>query len=289
MNDDFKLGAILIQNYPFPQIAEVAQRIEEVGWDTIWVADEFNISLECWTTLAGLANVTSTIRLGSLISAIMLRHPAILAKTASTVDNLSNGRLEVGVGSGVPSDMDPVYRMTGIDEWQPGERVKRFKEQVEILNLLLRLEKVTYKGQYYNLDECELTPRPMQKPRPPITIGAHGPRMLRITAEFADRWNTHGEWRMTLDETIETLESRIQLFDDMCDDFGRKASDVVRSALTYGQWESEAFTSIEKFEEITNRFRDIGFQEVIHYYPFWDDSKQGIFAAIDSDVLSGLR
>jgi alkanesulfonate monooxygenase SsuD/methylene tetrahydromethanopterin reductase-like flavin-dependent oxidoreductase (luciferase family) len=229
-----QLGVILIQNYPFPEIAEVATRIEEVGWDSVWVADEFNVSLECWTLLSALINVISTVRLGPLISAIPFRHPMLLAKSAATVDCISNGHLELGVGSGVPGSMDPIYRMTGIEDWKASERVARFKEQIEILDLVLRMEMVDYKGKYYRLDGCELTPRPIQKTRPPITIGANRPKMMSIAAEYAERWNTHGERNMNFDEVFQTIESRVHLFDEICDEIGRKTSGVLKSFLAYG-------------------------------------------------------
>ncbi|MHA1934708.1 MAG: LLM class flavin-dependent oxidoreductase [Candidatus Thorarchaeota archaeon] len=289
MSSGLKFGVILIQNCPYSEIAQVATRIEKTGWDSIWVADEFNIALECWTTLSALANVTSSIRIGPLISAIPIRHPALLAKTAATVDNISNGRLELGIGSGVPGTIDPIYRMTGIKDWKASERVSRFREQVEILDLLLREENVDYSGEYYKFDGCKLTPRPKQKPRPPITIGAHGPKMLRIAARYADRWNTHGETDMELDDSLKTIKNRIPLFDEICDEVGRRNDEVLKSVLTCGPWDTVPFSSIDTFEEITNRFRDIGVQEIIYYYPFWDNAKKPVFDEVDSDVLSRLR
>ncbi|MHA1962401.1 MAG: LLM class flavin-dependent oxidoreductase [Candidatus Thorarchaeota archaeon] len=289
MSSGLKFGVILIQNYPYSEIAEVASRIEETGWDSIWVADEFGIALECWTTLSALAIDTSSIRIGSLISAIPVRHPTLLAKTAATVDYISNGRLELGVGSGVPGTIDPIYRMTGIKDWKASERVSRFAEQVEILDLLLREPEADYSGKYYRFEGCKLTPRPKQKPRPPITIGAHGPRMLRIAAKHAERWNTHGETDMRLDDSIKTVERRILLFDEICDEVGRQSDEVLKSVLTCGPWDTVPFSSLETFEETTNRFRDVGVQEIIYYYPFWDNAKKPVFDEVDTDLLSRLR
>ena len=289
MTKKLKLGVILIQSHPYSEIVQTSQHIEDSGWDSIWVADEFEIVFECWTLLAGLAEVTSNIRLGSLISAIMVRHPAILAKSASTVDHISNGRLELGIGSGVPAYMDPIYHMTGIKEWNAFERVKRFREQTEILDLILRKEEVSYSGEYYQLDGCKLTPRPVQQPRPPITIAALKPKMMRIAAEYADRWNTHADNDMTYKEAVTSLEKRIHLFDELCDEVGRKPNGIIKSILTYGQWEKVPHSSCDAFEDITNRFRDIGADELIIYYPFWSDEGKKVLEEISTNVLPDIR
>ena len=290
MTKDLKLGVILIQSHPYSEIVQVTQQCEEWGWDSIWVADEFEIVFECWTLLAGLAEVTSSIRIGSLISAIMVRHPAILAKSASTVDHISKGRLELGIGSGVPAFMDPIYRMTGIKEWKASERVKRFKEQTEILDLILREEEVTYTGEYYHLNGCVLTPRPVQKPRPPLTIGALRPKMMRIAAEYADRWNTHGDWKMTFEEAVTALEKRLHHFDELCDEVGRRPADILKSVLTFGQWdENTTLSSCDAFEELTNTFREIGVEELIIYYPFWNEEGKKVFEEVSTKVLPDIR
>jgi hypothetical protein len=113
--------------------------------------------------------------------------------------------------------------------------------------------------------------------------------MLRIAARYADRWNTHGETDMELDDSLKTIKNRIPLFDEICDEVGRRNDEVLKSVLTCGPWDTVPFSSIDTFEEITNRFRDIGVQEIIYYYPFWDNAKKPVFDEVDSDVLSRLR
>ncbi|MFX0094873.1 MAG: LLM class flavin-dependent oxidoreductase [Candidatus Hodarchaeota archaeon] len=292
MSSDFKFGVILIQELLYDEMVRVSQKIEAMGWDSLWVADEFQPSidwLECWTLLGGLAEATSSIRIGSLVSPIPIRHPALLAKMAITVDHISDGRLELGIGTGVSGDRDSVYRMTGLEDWKPRERVNRFKEQTEIIDLLLRENVVSYSGKYYHLDRCELRPRPVQKPRPPITIGAMGPRMLKITAKFADRWSSHGESWMSLEEAITIIDKRMHLLDQYCDEVGRNPKSLTRSILTYGKYGDNSFSSVDRFEEITNRYRELGINELIYYYPAQDRSQQKIFEKIAREKIPELR
>lgn len=293
MTEDFMFGVILIQWSPYREMVRVSKSIEEMGWDNLWVADEFGYPpgewLECWTLLAGLGEITTQIRIGSLVSAIPLRHPTILAKMVSTVDHISSGRLELGIGSGVSGGVDPVYRMTGIEDWKPSERVSRFREQVEILDLLLRVDDVSYSGKYYHLDRCRLIPRPVQKPRPPITIGAMGKRMLKITAKYADRWNSHGDWDMSLEKALETIEKRMELLDQYCDEIGRDPKGLTRSVLTYGKWVTTVFSSKDKFEEITIKFKEIGIDELVYYYPSDNQNQQRVFEEVAREVVPRLR
>ena len=113
--------------------------------------------------------------------------------------------------------------------------------------------------------------------------------MLHIAAEFADRWNTHGEEKTSLAETLKTLESRLQHFNEICDKIGRKPDEVLKSVLTWGVFESDIFVSQGTFEETTNKFREIGVQEIIYYYPFWNEERKKVFDGIDSDFLSSFR
>src|SRR6516225_1202659 len=127
-------------------------------------------------TLVDLAATTSKIRIGTLISSLYFRSPVTLSKAAMTVDHLSGGRVEVALGAGA--------ERAGVD-WTPSERVRRFREFVEVTDLLLRQEITSYEGEFYRCREAETIPHPLQRPRPPITVAAHGPKMLEITADFA--------------------------------------------------------------------------------------------------------
>ncbi|MCK5390499.1 MAG: LLM class flavin-dependent oxidoreductase, partial [Candidatus Thorarchaeota archaeon] len=128
-NQSLRFGAVILQDFPYQELVKLWQKFETLGFDTTWIADHFvNYAhptspwLDGWTTLAGLANCTSKIRIGTLVTSIPFRHPAVLARQAMTVDHISNGRLEIGIGAGAPGKIDPSYTMTGIDDWPFKER-----------------------------------------------------------------------------------------------------------------------------------------------------------------------
>jgi alkanesulfonate monooxygenase SsuD/methylene tetrahydromethanopterin reductase-like flavin-dependent oxidoreductase (luciferase family) len=204
MAEGLRFGICTDQNMGWDETVERWQRFEALGFDSIWDCDHYvqpsrptGPYLEGWTLLAGLAAKTERIRIGCLVSCNTFRHPALLAKEAVTVDHISNGRLEFGVGAGW---YVPEHEMYGIDFPPPAELVSRFREAVEVIDRLMREEVVTYEGEYYTLKEAAFRPGPIQRPRPPLTLGAHGPKMLRIVAEYADSWNSFG--------TVEEIRQR---------------------------------------------------------------------------------
>jgi alkanesulfonate monooxygenase SsuD/methylene tetrahydromethanopterin reductase-like flavin-dependent oxidoreductase (luciferase family) len=171
-----------------------AQRVEALGFDSLWVADHLLLKWqeqtrgiwECWSLLAALAAVTSRMELGSLVTSTAFRSPALLAKMADTVDEISGGRLVLGLGAGWSGPEDQAFGVP-VDH-----RVDRCEEALQIIVPLLRTGYVDFEGKYYQARDCELRPR---GPRPdglPIMIGAKGPRMLRLAATYADFWNAEG-------------------------------------------------------------------------------------------------
>jgi F420-dependent oxidoreductase-like protein len=146
--------------------------------------------LEGWTTLTALAQATRRVRIGTLVTGIHYRHPAVLANMVSTLDIISGGRLEVGIGAGWNEEESGAY---GIDLGTPRQRSDRFEEACEVLAGLLTQETTTFKGEYYQLTNARNEPKGVQRPRPPICIGGSGERRtLRTAARFADHWNFVG-------------------------------------------------------------------------------------------------
>jgi alkanesulfonate monooxygenase SsuD/methylene tetrahydromethanopterin reductase-like flavin-dependent oxidoreductase (luciferase family) len=172
----------------WPQVRAFGQHAEAVGLDSVWVCDhllsgppEEGIH-EGWTILAALAASTRRVELGQLVTCTSFRHPALLAKMATTADTVSGGRLLLGLGAGW---YDPEYRAFG---YPTDHRVGRFEEAIAIIGPLVRGEQVTVAGRYYQVREAVLRPPP---DRPiPILVAAQGRRMLRLTARSADAWNT---------------------------------------------------------------------------------------------------
>ncbi len=177
----------------FPEIRSIATHCEELGFDSIWVYDhlfyrskkgETTGIWEGWSMLAALAACTQKVELGPLVACNSFRNPALLAKMAHTVDEISAGRLVLGIGSGWNQ---PEYDAFGIPF---DHRVDRFEEALQIIRPLLREGHVDFSGKYFTARDCEVTPRSPRPGGPPLMIGAMHPRMLRLTARYADWYNT---------------------------------------------------------------------------------------------------
>ena len=182
---------------------EIALLAEELGFDSVWVYDHFhNIPepsheavFECWTTMAALAEATTRIRLGQMVSCTSYRQPSLTAKMTSSIDVISGGRLEWGVGAGWYSQE---YNAYGYEFPENKVRIGMLREAVEIVKQMWREPQTTYDGRYYSLDGAECDPKPLQQPHPPVWIGGGGEQLtLRVVARHADRANFGGkphEW-----------------------------------------------------------------------------------------------
>ena len=166
------------------EFGEAARRVEALGYDTLLLADHFE---QGWFAvgpgLVTAAAATTTLRVGSLVSSNNFRHPALLARVAATIDVLSNGRLELGIGAGYQA---PEYAQTGINLPPPGERVERLRETLAIVKGLWAPEPLTLAGNYYRISDMEGWPKPLQQPHPPIQVGGGGQRMLTLAGQEAD-------------------------------------------------------------------------------------------------------
>jgi len=258
-----RVGTLVLPNEPWPDLVARWRRLEEGGVDSIWSCDHFTNPhrpgqpwFEATTSLAGLAATTSRVRIGLLVGAIVSRSPLLFAKEAQTLDHLSGGRLEIGLGAGgAPTDQP----MWGVDDWSPRERVERFAEYVELVDRLARDNDVTYDGSWYRTVGAVTAPGFVQRPRPPIVLAAHSPATLRVVARFADTWNTYGP---TLDDARATCHR----LDDACIAIGRDPGEIRRSVLV-GLMEGTAWTSASHFEHLVHEWNGAGFSEVIFYDP----------------------
>jgi probable F420-dependent oxidoreductase len=220
-------------------LADAARRAESLGFHSVWISDHFFLSLaryggpddpygspEPLAALAGIAAVTERVRIGTLVLGSGFRHPAILAKAAATIDLLSEGRVDLGLGAGWYEDE---YRAFGYRFGTVGERFDVLEETVEVLALLFGdKEPVTWHGERFSLEEAYCRPRPAQSPRPPLWVGGKGgPRLLRLVARRADGWNTVWAW------TPEAYTQRARALDEACERAGRDPSSVRRSMGLY--------------------------------------------------------
>ena len=196
-----KVGLVLIiaehkelrKAYSYQKTREIAQRAEETGFDSLWLYDHMlyrnddhpTIGIwECWTFLSALADATKRVELGTLVLCNSFRNPALLAKMAITLDEVSQGRLILGLGAGWNK---PEFDAFG---WPFDHRVSRFEEALQIIRPLLREGKVDFEGKYYQARNCEIRPMGPRAGGPPIMIGSFEKRMLQLTTKYADLWNT---------------------------------------------------------------------------------------------------
>ena len=279
-----RFGIVTDQNMSWSETVERWQLFERLGFDSIWDCDHFvqpsrptGPYFEAWTLLAGLAARTERIRVGVLVSSNTFRHPALLAKQAATVDHLSNGRLEVGLGAGW---YEPEHRMFGLDFPDPPELVGRYREAVEVVDRLLRNDTSTYDGSYYQLREATFRPAPVQKPRPPLLLAAHRPRMLRIIADYADTWNSFG--------TVDKMRERNDILDEACAAIGRDPRTIVRSLYGWAAlMPADPWASVAAFEEMVGGYGEAGVNEFLIDQPRPD--QQAVLERVSTDLLPRWR
>lgn len=265
MSVDMLVGVQTPTQRPWQEIVEQWVWLEEIGFDSLWLADHYvppfkldGPIFEAWTLVGGLALATHRVRLGVLVSCNTFRHPPLVAKEAATIDHVSNGRLEFGLGAGW---FVPEHEMFGIPFPTNKELVERFQEAVEICHLLFTQDITTYDGQYYQLFDAPFRPAPLQQPRIPFTLGAHGPRMMRIVARYADRWNSNG--------SVTEMAARNQMLDEACAEIGRDPKEILRSHLYVPALmpEERPWESPEALLDFLGRLSEVGIGEEILQIP----------------------
>ena len=238
---------------------------------------------EASTTLAAMALQTSRIRVGTLITSLIYRHPGLIAKAAMTIDHLSGGRLELAIGGGA-YEVD--HRAAGGSWRSAGERVERVREGVHLIDLLLRNEVTTWEGRYYRVDGAQMIPGPLQRPRPRLTIAAHEPRMLRVAARYADCWSSWGGDNLTEEEMFRLTRERARRFEDACAEFGRDPARLGRQFCVYPPL--AAWASPGALRDIVGRYGEIGIDEFVLYWPETRPETE-VFERAITDVMPALR
>lgn len=293
-DNDLRFGVALLANVPMNELIKQFMHIEKLNFDIAGTGDQFvnyfdprKLWFELWTLTSAWAAKTKRIKIGMYVTAFPYRNPAILAKQAVTLDHISNGRLELGLGAALKSD--PCYEMTGIPNWRSKERLARFREYVEIVDLLLSNEITNYEGRYYKIKEAVMSPRPIQKPRPPIIIAAHQPRMLKNAVRYADTWTTLGSA-----DRLEEIRHRNTLIDKYCRELGRDPKSLRRSYWFYEHNALErdglldCYESEDAFKEMVRPFINMGITEVLLSYPCREEQLV-VFENIAKEVIPELK
>ena len=214
----------------FSQIRDLVLECEKLDYHSVWLDDHLMYNdwpiLESWTTLSALAAITSKIRLGTMVSCIAHRNPALLAKAAATLDVVSGGRLELGIGAGVQEQEHVAY---GFGFPKLNGRIERLAEALEVIKRLWTEDKANFQGKYFALKGAVCEPKPIQKPYPPITVG--GSSMLVIqkaTAPYADRF----DWGLL---PTEVYKHKLAFLEKQCKDIGRDFAGIEKACWPSGQ------------------------------------------------------
>jgi probable F420-dependent oxidoreductase len=251
------------------QIADMARVAEEMSLDSLWVGDHFLYDLgagrrgpwEAWSLLAALAAITERVEIGPLVAALPFHNPAVLAKKAATVDEISAGRLVFGVGAGWNRFEFEAFGLPF------DRRVDRFAESFTIIRTLLTKGEIDFKGEFYTLLECELLPRPTRPGGPPLLIGSNGPRMLALTLPYVAAWNS---WYSSFDNDPAQVAPLIEKIDTACRAAGRPPEEVQKSVALYLGFESAPSRRTGgrpltgSPEEIVNHLRTVAAAGVSH-------------------------
>lgn len=264
----------------YTTVHALAKHAEANHWDGLWLADHFMPNAEdtsspwpeAWTTLAALAATIPRIRLGSLVTGNTYRHPAVLAKMAATIDHISNGRVVLGLGSGWQENEHQKY---GIPFYTVKNRLQRLEEACQVIKALFSEESASFAGEFYQLSDAPLQPKPVQSPLP-LLIGGGGEKVtLRITAQYADEWNVWG--------TSADLKHKMSILDQHCEKLGRDPKDIHRTAVAMVfLTDDEAFAkkmndstdrppriagNVNQLQDIIAGYKDVGVDEFI--VPDW--------------------
>ncbi len=269
---NLKVSAWLDASWPTADLIAIANEAEQADFHGIWLADHFmgntNTSErsdegmhECFALLAALAVTVPRVRLGALVAGITYRNPAVLAKTATTIDHLGDGRLVLGVGTGWQINEHEAY---GIELGTVRERIDRFEEGLHILRGLTTQPRTTVEGTYFSVIDAPLEPKPVQSPLP-ILIGASGEkRMLGIVAALADEWNC---W-----STTDSYAAKVAAMDEHCARIGRDPKSLWRTTqapIQFGRLDATNMRhapiggSVDAVVDVVSRWHESGLNEWI--------------------------
>jgi alkanesulfonate monooxygenase SsuD/methylene tetrahydromethanopterin reductase-like flavin-dependent oxidoreductase (luciferase family) len=257
MAHPLRVGIKLSQDAPIESYKAIWKIADEARFDHCWAMDHLasiggvgddRVIFDGWELLAGMATATAHVRIGLLVTGITYRNPALLAKVATTVDHLSGGRLEFGIGAAWAANEHEMYGISGLDH-----RVGLFSEGMQIIRSLWTQERTNFEGRYFTMKDAVANPKPVQKPYPPIWVGSGGPTMIKLTARHADVWNVSGQ----AGRDVESAVVASGQLDEACAAIGRDPGEIRRSVQV------PAGIDANEIAERVHAFADAGFTEVI--------------------------
>jgi F420-dependent oxidoreductase-like protein len=239
----------------YETMTRVAQTADEAGYNSAWLVDHFHtvpqpsqeVTFECWTTTAALARDTKRIRIGQMVSCNGYRNPALLAKMASTVDVLSHGRLDFGIGAGW---YEHEYKAYGYPYPDGPERLRQLREAIQVILAMWTQEEAVFEGKYYQVQGAINQPKGVQKPHIPLLIGGGGEKVtLKLVAQYGDGCNVSGD--------IDTIKHKFDVIRQHCENVGRDYESIHRTSISIcsiGETDEEAIAKIPA--SLRSRFGD---------------------------------
>jgi F420-dependent oxidoreductase-like protein len=257
------------RNPSFPNIKNAAIECEKLGYSTIWFTDHLlsvfgspsSPTYECWTTISAIAALTKKLRLGTLVLCNSYREPSVLAKMAATLDNISNGRLDFGIGAGWYSDE---YKAHNFPFEKASVRIAKLREAIQVIKCMWTEKNPQFDGKYYKVNDAFCNPKPIQKPHPPIWIGGGGEKLtLKVVAEHANGCNP-SSWV----GTPEDFKHKISILEKYCSSIGRDLNTIQKSwagSILIAKTEEEVNKRLKKYVQMRSqglaRAREMGFTD----------------------------
>jgi alkanesulfonate monooxygenase SsuD/methylene tetrahydromethanopterin reductase-like flavin-dependent oxidoreductase (luciferase family) len=276
-------------------------RAEQLGFHTAYTYDHLSWRtfrdgpwFGAVPTLTAAASVTDRIRLGTLVTSPNFRHPVTLAKELISLDDISGGRITLGIGAG-GTGFDATA--LGQEPWSPRERADRFAEFVPLLDRLLTEDSVTHEGTYYSAVEARTIPGCVQRPRLPFAVAATGPRGLRLAARYGQAWVTTGDPKLfengTPEQSVQALRGQTEKLAAACAEAGRDVAELDKILLTgFTPDRDRPLTSLDAFVDFAGRHRELGFTEIVIHWPIPDSefaADEKVFEQIATEAPAQLR
>jgi alkanesulfonate monooxygenase SsuD/methylene tetrahydromethanopterin reductase-like flavin-dependent oxidoreductase (luciferase family) len=261
-----RVGVVLWPIASWSQAREQWLAAEYLGFDVAWVYDHIawrGITpwQDAYTTLAAAAVETSRIRIGTLVTSPNFRHPLPTAHAVKAIDDVSGGRLELGIGAGGVRRRSDAGILDGV-EWPPPERADRLAEWVELMDLLLRGPRTTYEGRFWSVHDALTEPGCVQRPRVPFAIAGTGPRGMRLAARYAETWVTAGASRPGV-SCFDAVRDQLSRLAEACAAEGRE----VRTLLRTGDPDEPWMDSIEAYRDLAGRYAELGVTDLALHWP----------------------
>lgn len=289
-----RLSTVILPLERWPASREKWRRAEELGFHAAYTYDHLSwlrLKDRPWfgavPTLTAAATITSRLRLGTMVTSPNFRHPVPLAKDLLSVDDISNGRLVVGVGSG---GLGPDATVLGESEWSRRERTDRFVEFVTLLDQLLRNSETSFEGSFYSALEARMLPGTVQQPRPPLFVAANAGRGMRLAAAVGDGWITLGRTENEGESCFDVVAAQMAKIETHLAKVGRSTEDFEKVLLN-GLSDERPLASLNAFVDWAGRYAEIGITELVVHWPESNslfDADMNVFEEIATQGLTQL-